>query len=80
MKTTNNKNDCELSGYTENPLAENIREDTEFLLSKIIHEAFNMAKNNNQLYEDTEVLDTMYDEFIRQVGYYIDYYAENNIY
>lgn len=65
-------------------LAENIRNNTEFLLSKIIYQAFEIAKNRKT---DAEIeddgtdarlddLDIMREKLMDEVGYYIDFYAK----
>lgn len=60
-------------------LAENIRNNTEFLLSKIIYQAFEIAKNHKTDAETNaclDDLDIMREKLMDEVGYYIDFYAE----
>ena len=65
-------------------LAENIRNNTEFLLSKIIYQAFEIAKNHKtdaEIEDDStdaclDDLDIMREKLMDEVGYYIDFYAE----
>lgn len=60
-------------------LAENIRNNTEFLLSKIIYQAFEIAKNHKTDAETDaclDDLDIMREKLMDEVGYYIDFYAE----
>ena len=60
-------------------LAENIRNNAEFLLSKIIYQAFEIAKNHKTDAETDawlDDLDIMREKLMDEVGYYIDFYAE----